>query len=73
MDPVAEIAKQINDPLGINSYHHDGEMDFILGVANPTAMAHIKTKNALRPPRSTISAPAHASAPFEALVRALRD
>jgi hypothetical protein len=74
MDPMVEIAKQINDPLGLTSYHHDGEMDFILGVANPSAMSHFRIKNAMRPPRDTTPAgPPHLSAAFQALVRALRD
>jgi hypothetical protein len=74
MDPVAEIAKQVDDPLGVSTYHHDGEMDFILGVANPTAMSHARTKPVIQPPGNTTPfSPARLSPELQAIVRALRD
>jgi len=74
MDPVVEIARYANDPLGPNSYHHDGEMDFILGVTNPSTMSHFRTKAALFPPGNTTPpTPARLTPELRAMIRALRD
>lgn len=74
MDPVAEIAKIVNDPLAVGSYQHDGEMNFILGVANPSKMSAFRTKPTVHPPGNTTPpAPARLSPELQAIVRALRD
>jgi hypothetical protein len=74
IDPVIEVASGNNNPLASLSYHHDGNMDFLLGVVDPTGMvhhlgAHIRTPlGAMPTPR-----PANLSIELETFVRALRD
>jgi hypothetical protein len=74
IDPVAEVALGNNNPLVSPSYHHDGNMDFLLGVVDPVGMnAHLNTR--IRTPRGTAPTPrpANLTIQLETFVRALRD
>jgi hypothetical protein len=74
IDPVAAVASSNNDPLVSPSYHHDGNMAFLLGVVDPAGMvAQLRTP--IRTPRGTASTPrpANLSIQLETFVRALRD
>jgi hypothetical protein len=73
-DPVAEVARINSNPLISPSYHHDGDMNFLLGVVNPTAMAVHLTPPIRQPPGGTgTSRAANLSIELETFVRALRD
>ena len=66
------------DPLAQASYHHDGDMNFLLGVINPIAMSGYLNTPIRQPGQSAGTAggtprPANMSLELEALVRALRD
>jgi hypothetical protein len=39
IDPVKEIAATLPSPVTSTSYFHDGDKNFILGVASPALMA----------------------------------
>jgi hypothetical protein len=74
IDPVVEVASHINNPLASPSYHHDGDMNFLLGVVNPAAMvAYLSTP--IRAPKGSAPTPraANLSIELETLIRALRD
>lgn len=74
IDPLAEIARHISDPLARYSYQHDGDQDFLLGVVNPRTMGAYLAQNAHDPPGSTrLPRQAHLSKELETLVRVLRD
>jgi hypothetical protein len=49
VDPVIEVAAQNANPLISISYHHDGDMNFLLGVANPIGMSAHLTAPAKQP------------------------
>jgi len=74
VDPIVEVGSGINNPLASPSYHHDGDMDFLLGVVDPTGMVH-HLGAYIRTPQGTTPAvrSANLSLELETLVRALRD
>ncbi len=73
LDPVVKIAERLGDPW-VSSYHHDGEMTFILGVADPISMAGYLRQTCSFPPGTAATPrPANLSKELETLVRALRD
>src|SRR6516162_8720378 len=49
LDPVIEVAAQNANPLISISYHHDGDMNFLLGVADPVGMGAHLTAPAKQP------------------------
>jgi hypothetical protein len=74
LDPVKEIAATLPSPVTSLSYFHDGDKDFILGVASPTLMAtHLHAP--IRQPPGSSGAPRAAilTLELETLVCALRD
>ena len=74
IDPVVHVAADLTDPLVMPSYHHDGDMEFLLGVVDPHKMgAHLNTL--IRTPKGSTPTPrpANLSLQLETLVRALRD
>ena len=74
IDPVVEIADAVNDPVADPSYHHNGEPDFIHGVADPGGVgAVVLYRPALQPPGASAAGPPKLTDHFTALVRALRD
>ena|SRR5579859_235548 len=71
IDPLVEIAQGLPNRLAQQSYHHDGDPDFLIGVINPTKMVAQKVKDppgSIRTPRQP-----HLSMELETLVRVLRD
>lgn len=74
LDPLHEIAKEFGDPLSSDSYQHDGDQKFLLGVINPREMkAHLR-RHARQPPGSiAVRRPPNLSIALETLTRALRD
>jgi hypothetical protein len=38
IDPIAAVAANNSNPLSSLSYHHDGDMAFLLGVVDPSSM-----------------------------------
>jgi hypothetical protein len=74
IDPVVEVASGNSNPLISPSYHHDGSMDFLLGVVDPAAMVHHLGTH-IRTPQGSAPGlrPANLSLELETLVRALRD
>lgn len=74
IDPVSNIAARNSNPLASPSYHHDGNMSFLLGVVDPSGMAmHLNAP--IRTPMGSSPTPrsANLSPELETLVRALRD
>jgi hypothetical protein len=74
IDPVAEVAASHNNPLASLSYHHDGDMAFLLGIVDPGGMVtHLTTP--IRAPRGSTATPrpANLSLQLETFVCALRD
>jgi hypothetical protein len=74
LDPVKDVAATLPSPATALSYFHDGDKDFILGVASPTLMAtHLLAP--VRQPPGGGGAPrgANLTIELETLVRALRD
>lgn len=71
---MIEVAAQNANPLISISYHHDGDMNFLLGVANPIGMGAHLTAPAKQPGGSggTRRAP-NLTIELETFVRALRD
>lgn len=73
-DPLVEILSAFPDPLAHSSYHHDGDVNFLLGVVNPTLMPAYLNTPILQPPGSGgAQRPANLTLALEAMVRALRD
>lgn len=74
-DPIHEIAAANSNPLAPKSYHHDGDMTFVLGVVDPVTLgAHLTVP--VRVPRgltATAGVQPTLSIELEAMVRALRD
>jgi hypothetical protein len=74
IDPVQAIAATLPTPVTSLSYFHDGDKDFILGVASPTLMAtHLNAPIRQPPGSGGTPRPAILTLELEALVRALRD
>jgi hypothetical protein len=74
LDPVAEIAVYINRPLDPGSYHHDGDMNFLLGIVNPLTMANHLAAHARQPRGATMPFhPPKLTKELATIVRALRD
>jgi hypothetical protein len=74
IDPVKEVAATLPSPVTALSYFHDGDKNFILGVASPTLMATHLTAPIRQPPGSGgASRSANLTLELETLVRALRD
>lgn len=74
IDPVVELAKSSGSPLAHNTYHHDGDMDFLLGVVDPIRMKACLESEVRNPPGSGATPrPANLSITLETMVRALRD
>jgi hypothetical protein len=71
---VIEVAAQNANPLISISYHHDGDMNFLLGVADPTRMAAHLTAPAKHPGgRGGAPRAPNLTIELETFVRALRD
>ncbi len=74
LDPIREIANNSPGPLEKNSYHHDGEQTFLLGVIDPDRMKRYLTKNTIQaPPAGGTPRPPNLTGELEAMVRSLRD
>jgi hypothetical protein len=74
LDPIFELAQAHNNPLANITYHHDGDMNFLLGVVDRKAMSHHLWTPIRQPPGSGgTSKPAILTQCLEAMVRALRD
>ncbi len=74
IDPVREVAATLPSPVTSLSYFHDGDKEFILGVASPTLMAtHLNAPIRQPPGSGGASRSAVLTLELEALVRALRD
>jgi hypothetical protein len=74
IDPVKEIAATLPSPVTALSYFHDGDKDFILGVASLTLMAtHLKAPIRQPPGSGGASRSALLTLELETLIRALRD
>jgi hypothetical protein len=72
-DPIAHVAAQHTNALSNISYHHDGDMNFLLGVVSPATMgAHLLTPVRHPAPGGT-PRPANLSIQVETFTRALRD
>ena len=74
-DPIVEVADLCkNDLLVPFSYHHDGDMNFLLGVVNPVGYYHHLSRAAPQPKGSVLPPHLpHLSVVLQTLVRALRD
>ena len=74
IDPVKAVAATLPSPVTSLSYFHDGDKDFILGVASPSLMATHLNAPVRQPPGSGGAArSAVLTLELETLVRALRD
>ena len=74
IDPVVEVAAYVNNPLADPSYHHHGDMGFLLGIVNPVTMGSYLSRPAPQPKgNKSISHPPNISLPLQTVVRALRD
>jgi hypothetical protein len=74
VDPVAHVASGLTDALASPSYHHDGNMAFLLGVVDPDTMdVHLRTPICTPKGSTPTSRPANLTIQLETLVRALRD
>jgi hypothetical protein len=74
LDPVAEVSGQNSNPLLAISYHHDGDMNFLLGVVDPNGMAaHLRAPIRTPPGGAATPRTANLTIELETLVRALRD
>jgi hypothetical protein len=74
LDPVNEVAALNTNPLVSISYHHDGDMNFLLGVVNPIGMvAHLMAPAKQPAGSSGTPRPPNLSIALETFVRALRD
>jgi hypothetical protein len=73
-DPVAEVSGQNPNLLVAISYHHDGDMNFLLGVVDPSGMAvHLNALTRHPPGSAATPRAANLTIELETLVRALRD
>jgi hypothetical protein len=74
IDPVFEVMRPFSSPLGILSYHHDGDMNFLLGVVDPVHMGSY-VSSPIRTPPGSVPTPraANLTIVLEAVVRSLRD
>ena len=74
VDPVFELAIAAYDPTKRLTYHHDGDMNFLLGVVDPSWMQPFLNAPTRQPGGSgAIPRPANLEPCLEAMVRALRD
>jgi hypothetical protein len=74
LDPIAEIAAYVNSPLAPSSYHHDGDMNFLLGIVSPITMQNHLVAHAPQPTGTTMPPrPPRLTDELLAIVRALRD
>jgi len=74
IDPVKEVSATLPSPVTALSYFHDGDKDFILGVASPTLLATHLVAPIRQPPGSGgASRSANLTIELETLIRALRD
>jgi hypothetical protein len=74
IDPIREIVFAMPHPVSGNSYHHDGQQSFILGIVDPIGMAaHLRTAVLHPPPNQGTPRPPNISLALETLVRVLRD
>lgn len=74
VNPVFELARAANNPSNGLTYHHDSDMNFLLGVVDPGWMQPFLTAPSKQPSGSGfIPRPANLEPCLEAMVRALRD
>jgi len=74
VDPVTAVAASLPPPVTSLSYFHDGDKDFILGVASPTLLAsHLHAPIRQPPGSGGASRSANLTAELETLVRSIRD
>ena len=71
--PVFELASAANNPSNGLTYHHDGDMNFLLGVVDPGQMQPFLAAPSRQPGGGAIPRPANLEPCLEAMVRALRD
>ena len=72
IDPVQEVAAANSDPFANISYHHDGDMDFLLGIVDPSMLSGSPLKARVPPGQDGPGAP-HATKQLRTMVHALRD
>jgi hypothetical protein len=73
LDPVSQVAAQHTNPLIQISYHHDGDMNFLLGVVDPITMAAHLSAPVKQPGGGGTPRQPNLSIELETFVRALRD
>lgn len=74
VDPIREIALSASSNALELPYHHDGDVDFLLGVINPNEMAeHLRREAPQAPPGHGTRRPPNLNRQLETMVRALRD
>lgn len=74
LDPIIELAKTLSLPCDTYTYCHDGDKNFLIGVADQAGMATYFGAPVRYPPGSTgPSKSANLSIQLETLVCALRD
>ena len=74
VDPLKEIIYAMPDPAAGNSYHHDGQQSFLLGVVDPVSMgAHLQKKVLHPPPHLGTPRAPNLSLALETMIRVLRD
>ena len=74
VDPVAEIARDLGPPDDPRSYHHDGDMKFLLGIVDSRGNeGHLNQSVQFPPPGQGTPRQPLLHIELEAMVRALRD
>lgn len=74
LDPIVEIASQLQSPYEWKSYHHDGEGSFLLGVVDPLGhCAALRTPARFPPGQTPTPRAPQLHTELEAMVRSLRD
>lgn len=74
VDPIREVAGQLGTPYEVRGYQHDGDMRFLVGVADPAGqMGHLSQQVQFPPPGTGTPRTPLLHIEFESLVRALRD
>jgi len=76
VDPVVEVARDLGSPFDARSYHHDGDLKFLLGIADPGSREgaeYLRQWVMFPPPGHGTPRTPLLGIELEALVRALRD
>ncbi len=73
-DPIGYLAPALNDPLGLNTYHHNGGPELLLAIVDPQRYAAIRLAPVAFPPGfKPPNGPPNVSDALVALVNGLRD